>query len=169
MKSHSRPQIHSFSPSISHPFPLRPLYQPPHCSQASSPGLLQRTQALDTVLPRPTSPNSPVFYPVDREMRRVLEDARDAVAACEVSCFYVSAKREGKGGIGDLRLREIPKLRLLDVGRRQKKGRKGGFREEIEKKRRISGKFVRSAKVLPPIAQGYRLFHKRRLHHSLLF
>jgi len=169
MKSHSRAQIRS----LSHDFLLRAQYQPQRCSRESPPGRLQRIQALDAVLPRPSSPNSPVFALSDREMRRVLEDARDAMAACEMSCFYVSGKREKTGKGESLGVREIPKSLFvqLSIGRkRDEKALNRGFRYGIEKEKRLSSKILTSsAEGLPPIRKGYRLFHKRRLDSSLLF
>ena len=137
---------------------LRKQYQ--RCSRESPPGRLKRIQALDAVLPRPTSPHSPVYFHSDKEMRRVLEDTEDVLSACDVSCYYVS---------GGPKLREVSRSLLVQMSIMRKEEEKPMFRRYNSRKEKYAKLLTSSNRVLPPIGKGYRLFRKHRMHPSLLF
>jgi hypothetical protein len=162
MKHHFSQQTRSLDIPL-----LRKQYQ--HCSRESPPGRLKRIQALDAVLPRPSSPHSPVYYSSDKEMRRVLEDTEDALSACEVSCYFVNGGRGQKGKAGSPKLREVSRSLLVQMSIMRKEEGKPRFRRYNSRKEKPAKRLASSNRVLPPIGKGYRLFRKHRLSPSLLF
>lgn len=160
MKRHFSEQVRSLGIPL-----LRKQYQ--RCSRESPPGRLQRIQALDTVLPRPSSPHSPVYFHSDKEMRRALQDAQDAVSTCDISCYYVS--REQRGKAGSMKLREVSQSLLVQMSMRREEEGKPLFRRYHSRKEKPVKLLTSSNRALPPIGRGYRLFRKHRQHTSLLF
>lgn len=163
MKHHFSQQTRSLDIPL-----LRKQYQ--RCSRESPPGRLKRIQALDAVLPRPSSPHSPVYFSSDKEMRRVLEDTEDVLSACDVSCYYVSGGRgQRRGKAGSPKLREVSRSLLAQMSIMRKEEEKPLFRRYNSRKEKPAKRLTSSSRVLPPIGKGYRLFRKHRLSPSLLF
>lgn len=113
-------------------------------------GNLHRIQALDTVLPRETSPDSPVYWGIDKEMQRFLEDVENSVNSCAVKRYFLSKSRK-KLNNSEIIDRKVEKIRY-----------------KSEKAMKIRGKVGSSGVKLPGLP-GYRVFHKRYVSVSPVF